>query len=159
MAWLATSALCASAALASVAIWTDWRSRCVPHAVPVGLAVLWLLTAFGAPDALGGPLWAGVLCATVVLVAGFACHAVGWLGAGDGKLLAALALWLGPGDIGFALLGGAGLLLILLLPAWAGIAPDFRRRGLPVACAVTPPSVVLLVARALQPSATCPSAV
>ena len=59
-----------------------------------------------------------VLCAVVVLVAGFSFFAFGWIGGGDAKLAAATALWLGfglatPYVIYSALIGGLLTLAIL----------------------------------------------
>lgn len=61
-----------------------------------------------------------VAVAFVVLLAGFAFFAFGWIGGGDAKLAAAAALWLGVGQalpflIYSALLGGGLTLLILAL--------------------------------------------
>lgn len=61
-----------------------------------------------------------VLCAMLVLVAGFTFFALGWMGGGDAKLAAATTLWLGfglalPYLIYTALLGGALTILILAL--------------------------------------------
>lgn len=38
-----------------------------------------------------------VACGALVLVVGFACFAMGWMGGGDAKLLAVTALWFGFG--------------------------------------------------------------
>lgn len=61
-----------------------------------------------------------VLCAMLVLVAGFTFFALGWMGGGDAKLAAATTLWLGfglalPYLVYTALLGGALTILILAL--------------------------------------------
>lgn len=58
------------------------------------------------------------LCGLAVLVAGFAFFAFGWIGGGDAKLAAAIALWLGFGQampflIYAALFGGVLTLAIL----------------------------------------------
>ena len=148
MDWAASCAL-GAAAVAAASVWTDWRSRAVPLWIPATLVGLWVAAAVVAPAALGGSVWAGLACGAAALAAGFAFYALGWLGGGDGKLLGALALWLGPHDLGFALIGGAILLGALALPALAGRAVEFRRRGIPFACAVAPPVVVLLVARSM----------
>ena len=150
---LAASCALGAAAVAAASAWTDWRSRAVPLWIPAVLAGLWTATAVAAPGALGGSAWAGLVCAAAALAVGFVFYALGWLGGGDGKLLGALALWLGPHDLGFALIGGAVLLAALALPALAGRAVEFRRRGIPFACAVAPPAVVLLVARSMAEAA------
>ena len=140
--------------LAVAAMWTDWRRRDVSHAVPLGLAGLWCVAVALAPAALGSTLAAALLCGAVALVAGFLLFLPGWLGGGDGKLVAALALWLGPQDLAIALLASAALLLaLLLMPVFSGSAHAFRARGIPFACAFVPPSAVLLAARALDAAA------
>ena len=62
----------------------------------------------------------------MVLVVGFVLFACNWLGAGDVKLLAALALWAGPagtlGLVTWTALGGGVLAVIVL-------AIDHRRRA------------------------------
>ncbi len=59
-----------------------------------------------------------VLAGTIVLVAAFFCFARGWIGGGDAKMAAAVALWFGldqlmPYLLYASLLGGALTLLIL----------------------------------------------
>lgn len=58
-----------------------------------------------------------------ILVLAFACFAFGWIGGGDAKLVAAIALWLGVDHtftflIYASLLGGALTLLLLQLRQW-----------------------------------------
>ncbi|MCY4012156.1 MAG: prepilin peptidase [Gammaproteobacteria bacterium] len=138
-----------AAALAAVAAWTDWRRRVVPNAVPVALAGLWLLAGAGGWAALGVDPLAAVVCGGAALVFGLVGHALGWIGAGDGKLLAALALWLGPVDAGFALLAASVLLAALLTPVLTARGATLRSRGVPVACALAPPAAFVLAARGL----------
>lgn len=144
-AWLA----CAATALAIGSLWTDWRVREVPNWLTGALAVLWIVAAAVAPEAVGYPV-AALACGGGMLVLGYVFHTLGWLGAGDGKLLAALALWLGPRDLGVALLGTACLGLVLLLLAWGRPGGDFRERGIPFAWAIAPPAAALLLARAVD---------
>lgn len=59
-----------------------------------------------------------VAIAAGALALGVIAFGFGWMGGGDGKLLAACALWFGPADIlnfvfAFSLIGGALALLIL----------------------------------------------
>ena len=138
------------AALAATALWSDWRYRTVSHWLIVALLGLWLGAHLIVPGsaALGGSMLDGALCGAGALLFGFAFHAFGWLGAGDGKLLAVLALWLGPRDLPLALFGIALIGLVLLLLAWARPNGDFRTRGIPFAWAIVPPSATLLLARA-----------
>lgn len=70
-------------------------------------------------------------CAAIVLVAGFAFFALGWIGGGDAKLAAATTLWLGfgmmlPYIIYASLLGGALTMILLAARRWP--LPDKIRR-------------------------------
>ena len=97
----------------------NWLVLLVAAAYPV----LALLAQTGWPE-LGMAAAAGA----IVLAVAFAFFALGWIGGGDAKLIAAIALWTGfglllPFVIYSALLGGALTLLILAvrrypLPAW-----------------------------------------
>lgn len=62
-------------------------------------------------------------CAAIVLVAGFAFFALGWIGGGDAKLAAATTLWLGfgmmlPYVVYASLLGGVLTMLLLAVRRW-----------------------------------------
>ncbi len=146
-----STALSAAVALALAAVWTDWRRREVPHWTVAGLFGAWLLAVVLAPGTLGFEPWTGLLCGAIGLAVGLVCHGFGWLGGGDAKLLGVLALWLGPRDLPLAFLGIALCGLALLLAAWVAPDGDFRRRGIPFACAIVPPTVALLVARVVLP--------
>jgi prepilin peptidase CpaA len=67
------------------------------------LSVLALIVAFVALSLLTGmpfeQITAHLACAAVVLVIGFAFFAFGWIGGGDAKLAAGIALWIGVGQI------------------------------------------------------------
>ena len=142
--------LLGAAFLAVAAAWTDWRWRMVPNAIPAALACLWLVAVAGRPELLNATVLASVLCGGAALAAGVAGYALGGLGAGDAKLLAGLALWLGPLDAAFALLAAGVLLLALLSPALtARGAAVLRARGIPFACALAPPAAFLLASRGL----------
>lgn len=149
MTWLGAVALLGSALLALAAVWTDLARREIPHWVPAGAALLWLAAAWLEPQALNAALLASLACGAAGLALGFLLHALGWLGGGDGKLLAVLALWLGPWDLGLALIAAGALGLLLALAALARPKGAFRQRGLPCALALSPPAATLLVARAL----------
>ena len=137
----------AAAVLFTVA-YADWQYRRIPHWQPATLVVCWVVaTVATRPDLLVSSLLTGLACGALALFAGAAFRWVGWLGGGDVKLLAALALWLGPLDFGLALLAAGVLTLILAGPAFA-LAGDMARRGLPLACAIAPPAAVLLLWRA-----------
>lgn len=149
MDWFANGALHTAAALLAATAWTDWQRRQVPHWILVALLVVWCLSTVLNPTVLGGTPLAGLLCGVAGLAVGFGLYVRGWLGGGDGKLLGVVALWLGPQDLGFALLAAAALLLLLLTPAFAVAGGSCRSRGIPFACALAPPAAVLLVARAI----------
>ena len=149
MTWLGTFALLGSASLALAAVWTDLGRREIPHWILAGMALLWLAAAWLDPRALNAAPWASLACGAGGLALGFLFHALGWLGGGDGKLLAVLALWLGPGDLGLALLATGALVALLALAALARPKGSLRRRGLPCALAISPPAATLLAARAL----------
>ena len=144
----ANAALWTATVLVAVTAWTDWRRREIPHWVTGALVTVWGVAALAARPALGASVAAGLVCGTVGLALGAALYACGWLGGGDAKLLGALALWLGPWEVGFALLGTAVLLAFLVAVARRG--GDLRERGIPFACACAPPAAVLLAARAVD---------
>ncbi len=121
----------------------------MPHWIVGSLVLLWVLTAALAPEALNGEPLMGIVCGAAAFVMGFCLHAFGWLGGGDGKLLAALAMWLGPADLGFALLATGLFGLLLALPALFRISRAFRDRGIPYACAIAPPAATILALRAI----------
>ena len=121
----------------------------MPHWIIGTLVGLWVLTAVMAPEALNGEPTMGVICGAAALVVGFCLHALGWLGGGDGKLLAALAMWLGPADLGLALLATGLFGLLLAAPALFQLSTLFRERGIPYACAIAPPAAAILAVRAI----------
>jgi prepilin peptidase CpaA len=98
-------------ALVVVAAVSDLMTMTIPNRL-----VLILAAVFFAVAPLAGLSWTDVamhaLAALIVLAIGFALFAPGWIGGGDAKLAAALALWLGfepllEWFVLFALLGGA----------------------------------------------------
>ena len=148
--WLGFAALLGAAVLVATALYSDAKRREIPQHVPIGVAALWLAVAFLSPAALDATALAGLACGVGALGVGYVFHFIGWLGAGDGKLLAALALWMGdPLDLSLWLLAVAALGLVLVLIALARPNGDFRARGIPFAWAIAPPAATLLVARAL----------
>ena len=72
----------------------------------------------------------------------------GWAAA-TASCLAAVALWLGPSDVGFGLLAAAALLLPMCVAARRRPSGSLRD-GIPFACALAPPAAILLVARAIE---------
>ncbi len=136
-------------ALLAAAVVFDLVRRRIPNTVPVALFGLFLLhvAVIGHRDM--APPWAHVLTGVVLLVVGFVLFLTGALGAGDGKLLAAAGLWVGPAGVG-SFLFGVGLLglclgLISLLPF---DATRRLRNDLPFAAAIAPPAMALLALRA-----------
>jgi len=110
--------LCALALLLLVGAATDIASRIIPNRLNALIAVLaiawWLANGFG---------WAAILAqiglaAGVLLVFALFFH-LGWMGGGDVKLLAALALWLPiekmAGLLVWMALGGGVLTLVMLV--------------------------------------------
>ena len=146
---LASAGLFGVGFVAAITVWTDWRRREIPNWILACLLGGWALAAVAVPEVLDASRWQGLLCGGVGLALGFGLHAYGALGGGDGKLAAVLAMWLGPRDVGFMLLGAAILFLGMLLLARSGAVRDFRQRGVPFAWALAPPAVGLLVARGI----------
>lgn len=134
---IAQLCLVAMVVVALVAAVWDVRSLTIPNAVPALIAALFLPYAIAAD--LGWPqalIAAGL--ALCVFAAGFGLFAAGLTGGGDVKLLAAVSLWAGPGDLATLLLAtalaGAGLALLLVVPPLAQ-AMRALRRGTPAAAA------------------------
>ena len=146
--------LIACCALLGTAVVCDLRSRQIPNTVPLALLGLFVLDAaiFGHRDMV--PLWAHVFIGAMLLAVGFALFMMGALGAGDGKLMAAAGLWVGPAGMGSFLVGvgllGLGLGLFSLLPF---DATRRLRNDLPFAAAIAPPAIALLALRAFPVAA------
>jgi prepilin peptidase CpaA len=102
--------------LVAAACW-DVASFTIPNFIPAGLLAAFVLTALAAgmsPDVFGMHLLAGF----AGLVVGFTLFALGYVGGGDAKLFACVALAFGLGDLLYyatlaSILGG-GLTLSLL---------------------------------------------
>jgi prepilin peptidase CpaA len=104
-------------ALGSIACVTDVRSRRIPNVLTFGGAAAGLMFHAAFPTGSGLlPAAEGWLAGAVVL---FIPFALGGLGAGDVKLLAALGAWLGPSEIiraaMYAALAGGVLALVVAL--------------------------------------------
>ncbi|MBN9544527.1 MAG: prepilin peptidase [Alphaproteobacteria bacterium] len=116
------------ALLAAAAVW-DLASFTIPNYLSLALVALFgvfaLTTGFSAGDA-----GLHLLACLVALAIGFTMFALNYIGGGDAKLFAALALWLGPHDlVAYSLvatmLGGVltlTLLAVRQLPLPAGLA-------------------------------------
>lgn len=110
--------IAAFAALLVVAALTDLIEYRIPNHVALAVAALWPLhLAFGGPLAEAG--WA-VLMALAVFAGGLLFYARGWMGAGDVKLAAAVALWAGPAHamefLVFTSLAGGVMGLVMASP-------------------------------------------
>ena len=107
-------------AIASLACVTDLRTRRIPNVLTFGAALAGLLYQFvsGGIDGLGHAAL-GWLVGAVIFILPFA---LGGLGGGDVKLLAALGAWLGPGDVLWLSLytGVAGGVMALVVSAIYG---------------------------------------
>lgn len=119
-------------ALIVTAAVSDLMTMTIPNRL-----VLAFVVAFAIAAGLSGMGWSALLAhvgaAALVLAIGFALFAPGWIGGGDAKLAAAIALWLGfepllAWFVSFAMLGGALTLAMLyyrerpLHPALGGVS-------------------------------------
>jgi prepilin peptidase CpaA len=145
-------ALLLAAALCDLARYT------IPNRLCAALAVLFLV--FAAAVALPLPLLGWHLAAGAAgLALGFALFALGWIGGGDAKLFAAIALWLGFGDLlaygaAASLFGGAltlGLLVLRQVPLPAALLGrgwilrlHDRQSGIPYGVALAAGAFVVL---------------
>lgn len=105
-------------AIAAIAAWAaiaDVHTRRIPNWCIATIAVL----ALGAAGFSGGLALAAASfgVALAALAAGVLIHALGMIGAGDAKLLAALALWMGAARMPAFLIALA--LATLVLAAWS----------------------------------------
>ena len=125
---LSATAAVALALLAVAAASDLWR-RIIPNALPAGIAAMFALAAMVEPAALV-PLDAS-LTAVAVFAGGAGLFALGWMGGGDVKLLAATALWAGSsGVFGLLILTGlAGGALGLSVLLWQGGRRWLAARG------------------------------
>jgi prepilin peptidase CpaA len=121
--------------LAIMAALKDLTSYTIPNWISLALAGAFAVTAVatGLPAPTAG---VHVAAGLIALLAGMGLFAIGWIGAGDAKLLAACCLWFGwPGARDFLLdtaLAGGGFALFLIaarnqmvrafvpFPGWAG---------------------------------------
>jgi prepilin peptidase CpaA len=98
------------------AIVSDFKHLRIPNWIPIALAAAFVLYAVLALDHTA--VLDRILLAACVFLAGTVLFAAGWLGGGDVKLLAAIALWTGLENTAPLLLLmsalGAGLALLLM---------------------------------------------
>jgi prepilin peptidase CpaA len=125
--------LCVFAVLVIVAALKDLSTYTIPNWVSGVLALAFVPAVFAAG---AHPLQIGlaVLIGLVMLGVGVAMFALGWLGGGDAKLMAAASLWLGLQGLGpfvlFTGLAGGALALLLLGMRSAWVRP-FAASGPP----------------------------
>lgn len=123
-------------ALVILAAVGDVRSMTIPNWISLTLAGVFVPVALwvGLPALLIGE---HLLVGFIALLIGIALFALGWLGGGDAKLMAAIMVWLGtsaalPFIIATAIAGGAFSLFLLIarshVPILSGVGPEFSRR-------------------------------
>lgn len=117
-------------ALVIYAAISDVMSMTISNKVSMALVAAFVVVALamGMPwTAIGWHFAAGF----VVLVAGIACFAMGWIGGGDAKVAAAIALWMGAADtMTYLAVSSAigGLLTLALLSIRARPLPEWALR-------------------------------
>lgn len=101
-----------------MAAYTDFNEMKIPNTVTLAMLAGFFLTL---PLTWAGLGWFGEHMAVggIFFLAGFSMFALGWLGGGDAKLMAAIGLWMGWNDalpfVIYTTLFGAALGLFLLL--------------------------------------------
>ncbi len=135
-------------AMMAVAALYDVTTLKIPNEVVIGL----VLAFFAIAVALGhgaGMIASNMAAGTAMLVITFMLFARGWIGGGDAKLLAAAALWLGPGlllalivttaifggILGLVILCYRALPLAMAVPEWA-LRLHHRNTGIPYGVAI-----------------------
>jgi len=112
--------ICAVLIVAALAVAFDLRTRRIPNLLTIGAAAVAVLFAIAYSGFYGmtTALFAWVLGAALF----FPFFALGGMGAGDVKLLAALAAWLGPADAVYlaTVAAAAGGLIALLVSLFRG---------------------------------------
>jgi prepilin peptidase CpaA len=149
--------LTAFPALMIAAALCDLTTYRIPNKLSAALALAFVPAVFLAPLS-GSEIGFHVAVGVAALGLGIAAFAMGWIGGGDGKFLAAAALWLGPSDIlrfslVFSVLGGVLTLLFLTarhlpLPAPLARTPWILRlwdmkAGIPYALALAAGGLVV----------------
>jgi prepilin peptidase CpaA len=128
---IARALLFAFPLLVVIAALKDITTFTIPNWISIALVAAFYPAALAA----GLPLGVIGMCTLVgvgALVVGMAMFAVNWVGGGDAKLLAAVALWLGwpallPFLLATALAGGA--LAIILLQMRSAMLKSYMERG------------------------------
>ena len=128
-----------------VAAFTDLRSRQISNKLNAGIALCAPLFWWTAGLSLGDIAWQlGVALLALVILAGL--FALRWMGGGDVKLLAALALWVKPAVflnliVAMALIGGV---LTLAFGAWHIARRQRDRLAIPYGVAIAAAALLVL---------------
>jgi prepilin peptidase CpaA len=118
-------------ALLAVAAAFDLATFTIPNLLSLAIAAAFVV--FGLAVKIAPGVFAlHLLAGLIALVAGFALFAFGYIGGGDAKLFAAIALWLGLHDflayvLASSVLGGLLTLALLMLRQWPLPASLARR--------------------------------
>jgi prepilin peptidase CpaA len=150
-------AVAATAVLGWAAI-SDVRARRIPNWTV--LAIVGLFAPWALAGTVSWSLWA-LAAGVIALAASFGLYAIGVIGAGDSKLFAASALFVGLAHLGWlalgtALVGGAvALISILTRPTRALVMFKLRGkgdfgRGIPYGVAIAIAAAVLIWATVLK---------
>jgi prepilin peptidase CpaA len=102
--------------LLTVAVLTDVETLRIPNRLCLALVAIYPAHLLASPIRVDWP--GALLLATAVFAAGLLSFAAGWVGGGDVKLMAATALWVGPGSfIDFLLITAiaGGIIAVLML--------------------------------------------
>lgn len=102
--------------LLAVAVLTDAETLRIPNRLCLALVAIYPAYLLASPIQVDWP--GALLLATAVFAAGLGAFAAGWMGGGDVKLMAATALWVGPGSFSLFVLVTAvvgGLISLLML--------------------------------------------
>jgi prepilin peptidase CpaA len=135
---------------------TDLLTMKIPNLLSIGLGVAFLVIAPVAGLS-GQEMLMHLAAGTMMLVVGILLFALGWIGGGDGKILAVASLWLGFDHlVAFlalvAIFGGALALVILAyrrVPAGAFPLPDWALRlhaqgeGMPYGVAIAAGALIV----------------
>lgn len=138
----------AACGLLGLSVVSDLRWRRVPNAIPIALLLFFAGYALTGAAGPAREVWLCLGVGAALLGAGFVLYLSGRFGAGDAKLMAAAGVWVGPGDLSLFLFGLAGCAFALsafaLLPI-EGLRA--LRSELPFAVAISPPAMVVIIAR------------
>lgn len=115
----------------------DLTRYIIPNWMVLVLLVLWPVMVWMQPMPDDFNLWYTLGVGVAAFIIGIAIFALRWMGGGDVKLLAVLALWLGPQSIlpflvYMGALGGILALVLLMVRPLAGrFAPEGKAENLP----------------------------